>query len=56
MRRKVVRSVEGMWQHTLPTDQPLFRGVAPTKTQARPDPAQASHYSSAGCRTRFWSG
>lgn len=48
MRRKVVCSAEGVWQHTLPTDQPLFRGVAPTKTLAWPDPVQASHYSSTG--------
>lgn len=53
MRRKVVCSAEGVWQHTLPTDQPLFRGVAPTKTRARPDPVQASHYSSAGVPRSF---
>lgn len=47
---------EGVWRHTVPTDQPLFRGVAPTKARARPDRVQAYHYSSAGCRAPFWSG
>lgn len=36
VRRNVVWSVEGVWQHTVPTDQPLFRGVAPP----RPEPGQ----------------
>lgn len=41
MRQKVVWSVEGVWRHTVPTDQPLFRGVAPPRlepgqTQSKP--------------------
>lgn len=41
MRREVVWIVEGVLRHTVPTDQPLFRGVAPPRpelgqTQSKP--------------------